>query len=377
MPRARTHHLRSLAAVLLVVAGVPTGAAFAGVAVPFDVRQTGAVGDGSALNTAAIQATIDRCAAAGGGTVVVPKGDFLTGPLFLKPRVNLELSEGARLTGSKDIADYPVVKNQRYEGHLRDMVAPLLTVDRCDHFRLTGPGTIDGNGAAFWKLASPAGRPRLCVISHSSDVAVHGVRFFSSATWNLLLYDCDTCAVGDCRFEIPDGASGPSTDGTDIDSCSHVSVEDCNYSVNDDCICLKGNRYDGLDQEPKSPPVTDVRISGCTFARGMGALSLGTEATVIHHVEMGNCTVKGKMPMLRVKFRPDTPGQSYDDVRVHDIKLDGKGTILSVEPVHGTKVPTKASPVSRLSNVDVENITGSTLRRRPRPSTASRSATST
>ena len=126
---------------------------------PFDIRRAGAVGDGSTLNTRAIQATIDHCAAGGGGTVVVPKGVFRTGALFLKPHVDLQLDDGAVLQGSTDIADYPVLKNGRYEGHFRDLVAPLLSVDGCDHFRLTGPGTLDGNGAAFWRAKQPDGRP--------------------------------------------------------------------------------------------------------------------------------------------------------------------------------------------------------------------------
>jgi alpha-L-rhamnosidase len=166
--------------------------------------------------------------------------------------------------------------------------------------------------------------------------------------------------VENCRFEISPSGKGPSTDGTDIDSSQNITVKGCFFNVNDDCICLKGNRYDGLDQEPKSPPVRNIRISDCTFVRGMGALTLGTEATVIRDVEFKNSTVKGNIPMFRVKYRPDTAGQDYADVRVHDIKLDGgRGKILSLEPTHGTKVaPDKASH-GKICNVTVENITGS------------------
>src|SRR5262249_31939424 len=132
----------------------------------------------------------------------------------------------------------------------------------------------------------------------------------------------------------------------------------CYYLVNDDCICLKGNRYDGLDQQPASPPVKNIHISGCTFVRGMGALSLGTEATVIRDVDFKESVVQGKMPMLRVKFRPDTAGQDYANVHVHDIKLDGSGRILSLEPTHGTKVAPEKAAKGKVSNFTVENITG-------------------
>jgi alpha-L-rhamnosidase len=164
--------------------------------------------------------------------------------------------------------------------------------------------------------------------------------------------------VENCRFEISPKGKGPSTDGTDIDSSQNITIKGCYYSVNDDCICLKGNRYDGLDQEPKSPPVKNIHITGCTFVRGMGALSLGTEATVIRDVEFKDSSVSGNMPMLRIKLRPDTAGQDYASVRVHDIKLDGRGRILSLEPAHGTKVAPDKAAHGKVSDVTVENITG-------------------
>ena len=191
----------------------------------------------------------------------------------------------------------------------------------------------------------------------SSDVTVSNMHFESSATWNLHFYNCKDVTVENSHFEIPDTTKGPSTDGTDIDSCQNVTIKGCTYSVDDDCVCLKGNRYDGLDQTPASPPVEHVHITDCTFKRGMGALSLGTEATQIHDVEMDHCTVMGRIPMLRVKLRPDTPGQDYENVRVHDIKLDGKGLILSFELTHGTKVPPKP-PKAIIKNFIVSDITG-------------------
>ncbi len=324
----------------------------------WSIADFGAVADGTTLNTKAIQATIDKCAEEGGGVVVIPKGDFLSGALFVKPKVNVELSEGAVLRASKQFEDFPVREGERFEGHFQPRVTALLNVQRCDGFHLSGPGMLDGNGEAYWSAKSPDGRPRLCVVRNSSGVQVDGVRFMNSPSWNLHLYACTDSVVQNCRFEISEGAKGPSTDGTDIDSCEGITVRDCFYSVNDDCVCLKGNRYDGLTQEPKSPPVKNVHIVHCTFVRGMGALTLGTEATVIQDVEMENCDVRGRMPMLRVKYRPDTPGQTYSNVHVHHIRLDGTGPIINFEPTHGTKVPTPTAPISTAHHFLVENISG-------------------
>ena len=355
----RNFSRHTVAMLLLAMTGTGgvSPAARAAEAKRFDITAYGAVADGKRLNTPAIQATIDACATAGGGTVVVPKGEFLCGSVFLKPGVNLELLEGSVLKGSPKLEDYAVQQGVRFEGHFSEARVGLINAERADHLRISGPGMLDGNGEVYWDAKTPKGRPRLCYIRDSADVTVSGVRFMNSASWNLHFYNCQNVLVENSRFEISDTGKGPSTDGTDIDSCENVTVRGCFYSVNDDCVCIKGNRYDGLDQTPLSPPSKNVRVTDCTFRRGMGALSLGTEATVIRDIEMSNCTVTGNMPMLRIKMRPDTPGQDYQDVRVHDIKLDGPGVVLLFSLTHGTKVAPRP-PRSTIKNVSVWNITG-------------------
>lgn len=336
-----------------------TGVALAVSASPGRFVITNAVGDGQTVNTAAIQSVIDACSQAGGGTVVIPKGELVSGALFLKPGANLELAEGAVLKASTNIADFPTLPNVRFEGRFSEHATSLLNVDGHDHFRLTGPGTLDGQGEAYWNAKLPLGRPRLAEIINSKDVLVSGVKFTNSPSWNLHLYNCKDSVVENCRFEIGPKAKGPSTDGVDIDSSQNVTVKGCFFNVNDDCVCLKGNRYDGLDQLPGSLPVEKVLVTDCTFVRGMGALTLGTEATVIRNVEFKDSTVSGRMPMFRIKYRPDTAGQDYANVHVHDIKLDGTGKILSLEPTHGTKVPSDKASRGKISNVTIENISGS------------------
>lgn len=349
------------------------------------IESQGAVGDGKTLNTAIIQATIDQLAALGGGTMVVPPGTFLSGALFLKPGVVLHLEKGAVLKCSTDMAHFPP-RRTRIEGHFEENWSPaLINADRCDGLRITGEGTLDGDGQLlwdrFWNLrnASPdpktfvslsVRRARLCFIQNSKDVAVSGITFKDSQFWNLHLYNCQDATVENCRFEIPDSGSGPSTDGVDIDSCQNVIVRSCYFSVNDDCVCLKGTRYPGLDQEPKSPPVRNVVVENCTFVRGHGALTLGTEAQGISDVEMTDCVVRGNMPMLRLKLRPDTPNQDYRRIRIRNIHLDASGgQIVHVFGYYGTGVPSPGelvgakalpakAPISKVSDIVIENVSG-------------------
>src|ERR1044071_2040617 len=114
------------------------------------VADLGAVGDGKTLNTASIQSAVDQLASKGGGTLVIHKGVFLSGAIFLKPGVNLHLEEGAVLKGSTDRKDYPKMRT-RIEGHFEEWLPALVNADRVDHLRITGSGTLDGNGAPFWE----------------------------------------------------------------------------------------------------------------------------------------------------------------------------------------------------------------------------------
>src|SRR4051794_28232024 len=82
----------------------------------YNIAERGAIGDGKTLNTKVIQTVVEECARSGGGTILIPKSVFLSGALFLKPGVNIELQEGAVLKGSTDINDYPKL-NTRIEGH--------------------------------------------------------------------------------------------------------------------------------------------------------------------------------------------------------------------------------------------------------------------
>src|SRR5262249_15198184 len=95
------------------------------------ITEFGAVADGKTLNTKAIQSGIDQLASAGGGTLVIPEGTFVTGALFFKPGVNLHLEKGAILKGSTNVEDYPKTKT-RIEGHFEEWLPALLNFDKCD-----------------------------------------------------------------------------------------------------------------------------------------------------------------------------------------------------------------------------------------------------
>lgn len=333
------------------------------------VADFGAIGDGKTLNTGRIQSAIDQLASKGGGTLVVPKGVFLSGAIFLKAGVNLHLEEGAVLKGSTDRKDYPKMLT-RIEGHFEQWLPALVNADRADHLRISGSGTLDGNGAPFWedfwarRKENPkttnldVERPRLALIQNSEDVRISGVTFKDSGFWNLHLYRCRNVVVEGVRFEIPDGVRAPSTDGTDIDSCQNVTIRNCTYRVDDDCIALKGSKGPLAMSDKDSPPVEHIRVINCTFERGHGVVTLGSEATIVRDVSVEKSRVVGPINLVRLKLRPDTP-QRYEDIHYRDITLDSTGTILQVQPWRQFfDLKGQPPPNSVVRNVTLTNIKG-------------------
>jgi polygalacturonase len=336
------------------------------------IVDTGAIGDGKTLNTKAIQSAIDRIAASG-GTLVIPKGVFLSGAIFLKPGVNLHLDEGAVLKGSSDTKDYPKMKT-RIEGHSEEWLPALVNADKCDHLRISGPGTLDGNGQIFWKAFWDARkqdakvtnlaveRPRLAFIQNSNDVQVSGIKFKDSGFWNLHMYRCSDVVVENTSFEAPNGKPpnrGPSTDAFDIDSSQRVTVRGCTFAVGDDCVCLKGSKGPFAMQDKDSPPTEHIRVTDCTFKTGGGTVTLGSEATVIRDVVVENCRITGNLPLVNIKLRADTP-QHYEDIHYRNITLAGGGAIFAFKPwKQFFDLQGQQQPKSVVKNVTVSDIKGS------------------
>jgi alpha-L-rhamnosidase len=339
----------------------------------YDISQYGAVGDGKTLNSKAIQATIDKCALNGGGTVVIPKGEFLSGALFLKPGVNLEIQEGAVLKGSTDINDYPKT-NTRIEGHFEPWPAALLNGDKVDHLHITGPGTLDGNGQPFWQefyrqrkidhktTNLSVNRPRLTFIQNSKDVQISGITFKNSGFWNLHLYRCQQLLVDNCRFLAPygEGIQGPapSTDGIDVDSSQDITINNSFFAVGDDDIALKGSKGPFALDDKDSPAVERIHILNCTFKAGGGIVTAGSEATIVRDVNIEHCTTT-KPTILRLKLRPDTP-QQYENFHLNDITVEGNGAIFKISPwKQYFDLKGQQPPKSTVRFITIENVKGS------------------
>jgi hypothetical protein len=242
---------------------------------PFAISAFGAVSDGRALSTDAIHRAVDAAHAAGGGRVVVPRGTFLTGTVVLRSGVTLHLEEGAVLLGSPNLADY----SPRVWGHHNDITPwHLVLAEDCERIAITGPGTIRGNGPAFWqpdrptvwhfwkeKLERPSPMIELVRCRH---VLVERVRIEESAGWTLHLHDCDHVRIE--GITIRNTRFGPNGDGIDLTGSCDVNVDGCDIDTADDAIALKTSEY--------SRACERVVISDCILRTSCVGVRIGYES---------------------------------------------------------------------------------------------------
>lgn len=284
------------------------------------VHQFGAAGDGRANETAALQAAIDACARAGGGTVVVPAGNYVTGSLTLRSNITLYLDAGATLLGSEDPADYPVIRG-RWEGREQLTYAPLIGGSGLTNIALVGRGTIDGRGAVWWgwfrdkSLAHP--RPRLVSFADCTNLLIDGITLTNSPSWTINPVRCRNVTIHNVTVNNPDDS--PNTDGINPDSCRDVRISDCSISVGDDCITLKS----GMEAEDPAlrAPCENITITNCTMARGHGGVVIGSEMSGdVRNVAITNCVFVGTDRGIRLKSRRGRGGV-VEDVRVSNIVM--------------------------------------------------------
>jgi polygalacturonase len=308
----------------------------------FDVERFAPPRDGKAPATVGLQKAIDTCAAAGGGTVLVSRGTYLTGPLHLRSHVNLHLEAGAVLRASDKPADYGSVRG-RDEGVERDVYASVLTGVDLVNVSITGDGLIDGQGEAWWraddvvrkarieaKLAreaeNPAGlvlrwpRPRAINLIRCRDVLIDGITIKDSPSISVQIVYCEDVVVDHLSTYQQRVARG--TDGVLIDSSKRVRVIDSSLSAGSDCIALKAGYNE--DGRRVNRPTEDVLISGCHLFHSMGSgVALGSEtAGSIRNVLVSNCVIEDCLSGMHIRS-PRGRGGVVERLRVSNVVMDG------------------------------------------------------
>lgn len=296
------------------LAGCVGSGGMSGSKTSFNVRESGAVGDGKTKDTAAIQAALDHCAAAGGGTVIVPAGDYLTGSLDVKSHTTLRLEKGATLVGSVDLNDYPIVKG-RWEGRWIDVHCALVSAHQANHIAIVGPGTIAGD----LTIGSRQLPRRPCVIEliECQDVRFEGFTAKQKRMWTIHPTYCENVVIKNVTIR----SIGGNSDGVDVDSCKRVVIEGCDIESGDDCIAIKSGR--GMEAVREGRSTEDVLIRDCTFSDNIFAcIGVGSETSGgIRGVRIEHCTFKqAKTYAIYIKSRPGR-GAFIEDISGSDLDV--------------------------------------------------------
>ena len=353
----------------------------------FDITKYGAVGDGKASCTAAIRKAIAACYAAGGGTVVVPDGRFLTGAVHLQSNVRLHLADSATLAFSSDTAEYPVVFT-RWEGVELMNVSPFIYAFEAQNIAITGRGTIDGQADAerwwHWRLPSPGNpgrdrparnrlidmqakgvpvaqrvfgpadylRPNFVQPYRSRNVLIEGITVVNSPMWEIHPVLCEHVTVRGITVR----SHGPNNDGCNPESCRNVLIEDCTFDTGDDCIALKSGRND--DGRRLNVPVENVVIRNCTMKDGHGGVVIGSEISGgARNIFAERCQMSSPEldRALRIKTN-SVRGGVIDGVYMRDVTVgEVAEAVVTINFFYEEGEGGKHLPVVR--NIDVRKVT--------------------
>jgi RimJ/RimL family protein N-acetyltransferase len=286
-----------------------------------DVRDTGAAGDGTHLDTVAVQRAIDAVAERD-GVVRVSRGSYRIGSIALASGVTLRIEADAMLLASTEPSDFFPVEEMHYATH-----ADVETSD-FRHALLVGDGlhgvTITGGGAIDMQRERRFG-PKPIALRRCTNVEVSDIMIRNAPNYCVSLLGCDDVLVE--RVTIRDAFS----DGVDPDSCRRVQVRDCDVESDDDALCIKTSLALG---EPRA--CEDVTVTGCRLSSPSNAFKIGTETSGdVRHVEVRNCRLGG---LPRPGADPDglvlaqegggiaiesVDGAHVSDVSVRDVTVDG------------------------------------------------------
>ena len=289
----------------------------------YDVTAAGAVGNGITDDAQAIQRTINRCSAEGGGRVLLPRNHtFLAGPIELKSNVELYLEATATLKANPDESIYHLSAfgKNRGEGML------WLWANHAENISIAGKGTIHGNGIAFMgaelsdsyelkplKDQTFDPRPHVLTLTDVRNLTIRDVTIKEGAYWTVHLIGCDEAVID--GINLLNNLKIRNGDGIDLDHSKHVRIANCHITSGDDCICLKNRR-----EFEQYGSCHDITVTNCVMSSRSCAIKIGSEnMDSIYNVVFDNCIITGSNRGLGIQNRDEG---TVTDIVFSNIQLD-------------------------------------------------------
>lgn len=338
--------------------------------------------------TAAIAAAIEACHHAGGGRVVVPAGEWLTGAVHLKSNVNLHVSKGATLRWTFDLDKYPVVFT-RWEGVECMNYSPFIYAWEQENIAITGEGTLDGGATeeTWWAWNRRADRPRKQVPDRNKlieygetgvpveqrvfgpghylrpnfiqpyrcrNILIEGVTIIRSPMWEINPVLSQNITVRGVKII----SHGPNNDGCDPESCRDVLIEDTLFDTGDDCIAIKSGRNN--DGRRVNVPSENIIVRNCVMKDGHGGVVLGSECSGgIRNVFVENCEMDSPELDRALRFKNNAVrGGVLENVFMRNVRIGRVAeAVLTIDLLYEEGARGEHKPIVR--NVHMENITSS------------------
>jgi polygalacturonase len=287
------------------------GRAVAGAAT-YNIRDYGAKADKATNAGPAIQAAIDACNQTGGGDVLVPSGDYLTGQIALKSNVALVLQDGATLWASRRREDYAAGGGR---------MSFLITAQNQDNVAIEGAGAIQGLGqgdlyrrAGLEHQIYPPHRYGIMRFTGCHDVHVRDLRIVDSEAYTLILSHCERVFID--SVSILGNFFHTETDGIDPGSSKDVFISNCYIVTGDDCICPKTGR-DG--------PLENLVVTNCILETSSTAIKLGTgSAADFRDIKVSNCVIRNSAVGIGLYIKDGGTAErlSFDNISIETTRPD-------------------------------------------------------
>ncbi|PWK18130.1 DNA sulfur modification protein DndE [Arcicella aurantiaca] len=374
----------------------------------FNIVRYGAKADGLTVNTKAINQAIELCNAAGGGTVLIPKGLWVTGPIVLKSNVNLHVEKGALLQFSRNYADYPIVLTTWEGQDSYRCQAPIGGFD-LENIAITGAGVIDGGGdvwraikrdkmtAGQWSKLIKTGvtnekkdmwypsekslkgnqipnagrlrkdsvgtytirpsmeelesykdflRPNMLSLTRCKNIILEGFTLQNSPAWTMHPLLCDHITVRNVTVNNPWYAQN--SDAIDLESCRNGILEGCNFSTGDDGITIKSGRDE--QGRKRGVPTENFIVKNNIVYHAHGGFVIGSEMSGgVRNMFISDCTFMGSDVGLRFKTARGRGGV-VENIYVNNVNMtEIPGEAVLFDMYYAAKDPVLASGESLAS----------------------------
>lgn len=355
----------------------------------FSITEFGAETGNKDKNTQAIKMAIEKANAVGGGTVIIPKGEWITGKIHFKSNVNLHLKKGAVLLFSGNPQDYLPPVRSSWEGFECYNYSPLIYAYQCKNIAITGQGRLEAQMEVWQQwFARPKAhmenlkrlyymasndtavaerqmvndsahfRPQFIQFNRSENILLDGISIRHSPFWTIHLFLSKDIVVRNLNVY----AHGHNNDGIDPEMSQNILIENCVFDQGDDAIAIKSGR--NQDAWRLHTPSKNIVIKNCTVINGHQLVAIGSELSGgIENIFADSCHVADGAKLFHLLFikTNERRGGFVKNIYMQNVtagKIDMGILGIETDVLYQWRdlVPTLERRLTPIENIYLENV---------------------